>query len=463
MIPDTIKKQIRNGEDIGTEFKTSAESMDAIAKVVCSFLNTKGGTVFWGVDEKGKIVGMGDARTTASHLQTFLNDAISPKALFSVNVDEEDNQSIITIEVPQGKDRPYVFEGAVYIRQQSKTRTADAITLRDMVQSKSVEPDRWERRPAMALEADDLDLEEIRKTTEDAIKGGRFKFSDSNDHIAILAELGLFRAGIFTQAADVFFAKNPAVRHPQVRVRATRFAEDKGSDDYLDDQVFSGPLVMVFNKVLDFIERNIAIASQFKNDRIRREDKRQYPLYALREGLVNAFAHRDYAGFSGGLSVGIYPSRIEIWNSGRLPKELKVGDLRKNHPSLPTNPDIAHLLYIRGFMERIGRGTQKIINACKEYGLPAPKWQDQPSGVTLTLYASKFSMSDDFELNIRQKALIQKLSATDEIRPIEYREKFASDVSERQARRDLKELEDLGMLERKGKGASTRYVRTNRT
>ncbi len=463
MIPDTIKKQIRNGEGPGTEFKTSADAMDAIAKVACSFLNTKGGTVFCGVDEKGKIVGIDNAHTIALRLQSFLNKTISPKAFFSVNADEEDNQSIISIEVPRGKDRPYVFEGAVYIRQKTKTRTADAMTLRNMVQSRSIEPERWERRPSVALEAEDLDANEILKTTEDAMKSGRFDFSDSKDQIAVLADLGVYRSGMYTQAADVFFAKNPALRHPQVRVRATRFAEDKGSDEYLDDQIFQGPLVQVLNKVLDFIGRNVPITSHFKNDRIRREDKPQYPLHALREGLINAFAHRDYAGFLGGLSIGIHPTRIEIWNSGRLPKELKVGDLRKNHPSLPTNPDMAHLLYIRGLMERIGRGTQKIINACKAYGLPAPKWQDQPSGVTLTLYSVKSPVSDGTPLNYRQEALIKALSPGNEIRMKDYREKFASDVSERQARRDLTKLHNLALLERKGKGAGIRYVRTNRT
>ena len=463
MIPDTIKKQIRNGESLGTEFRTSTEPMDAIAKVVCSFLNTKGGTVFCGVDAKGKIVGFENAHPMALQLQRFLNKAISPKAFFSVNVDEEDHQSIISIEVPRGKDRPYVFDGAVYIRQKTKTRTADAITLRNMVQTQSIEPERWERRPSVALEPEDLDTNEILKTTEDAMTSGRFEFSDSKDQIAVLADLGVYRSGMYTQAADVFFAKNPALRHPQVRVRATRFAEDKGSDEYLDNQIFQGPLVRVLNKVIDFIARNVPITSQFKNDRIQREDKRQYPLHALREGLINAFAHRDYAGFSGGLSVGIYPSRIEIWNSGRLPKELKVGDLRKNHPSLPTNPDMAHLLYIRGLMEQIGRGTQKIINACKAYGLPAPKWQDQPSGVTLTLYSAKLPGSDETPLNYRQDALIRALSPGDEIRMKDYRKKFASDVSERQARRDLTELQNSDLLERKGKGAGVRYFRTNRT
>jgi len=463
VIPDTIKKQIRKGEGIGTEFKISIKNMDTIAKTVCSFLNTKGGAVFCGIDDKGNIIGTSDAQANAEKLQVFLNGKISPKALFSVNVDDENDISILTIEVPQGKDRPYVYEGAVYIRQQSTTRAADSATLREMVQSKSVEAERWERRPAMALEEKDFDREEVFNTTVEASENGRFNFSNSDDVIAILKDLGVCRTGEFTQAADVLFAKNPALRNPQVRVRATRFAEDKGSDKYIDDQTFQGPLVQILNKVIDFVARNVAVTAHFEKDRIRRQDKTEYPTYALREGLVNAFAHRDYSSFSGGISVGIYPSRIEIWNSGRLPEGLKPSDLRKNHPSLPTNPDIAHLLYIRGLMERIGRGTQKILNVCKEYGLPAPKWLDKPSGVTLILYSAKSSVTDEIILNKRQKALIKVLSPGDEIKPAEYQKQFASDVSERQARRDLRELEDLALIDRIGKGAGTRYQRTNRT
>ena len=58
---------------------------------------------------------------------------------------------------------------------------------------------------------------------------------------------------------------------------------------------------------------------------------------------------------------------------------------------------------------------------------------------------------------------MKELSSGSEITPAEYRKRFASDVSERQARRDLSELEDLSILARKGKGAGTRYQRVNRT
>ncbi|MBU0463961.1 MAG: putative DNA binding domain-containing protein, partial [Proteobacteria bacterium] len=338
MIAAAIKKQIVNGENIGIEFITSVRDSSAIAKTICSFLNTKGGTVFCGVDDKGKIIGITDAQPEADSLQVFLNDAISPKALLSVGLDEENGKTIVTIEVPQGKDRPYVYKGAVYVRHGSQTRTADSATLREMVQSKSIEPERWERRPSMALEEEDLDPDEVFKTAKEGEESRRFTFSNSNEVIPILEDLGLYRTGSFSQAADVLFANNPALRHPQVRVRATRYAEDKESDQYLDDQVFQGPLVNMLNNVIDFVNRNVALTAHFDGDRLRRQDLPEYPMYALREALVNAFAHRDYSGFSGGISVGIYPSRIEIWNSGRLPEGLKPSDLRRNHPSVPTNP-----------------------------------------------------------------------------------------------------------------------------
>ncbi len=187
------------------------------------------------------------------------------------------------------------------------------------------------------------------------------------------------------------------------------------------------------------------------------------PFEALREGLVNAFAHRDYSGFSGGVTVGIYPNRIEIWNSGHFPDGLQPADLKRNHPSLPTNPDIAHVFYLRGLMERIGRGGQLIINACKDHSLPAPKWVDHPTGVTLTIFGRNGGGSTAFSANPRQQALLAQIQAGDRIRPGEYHQRFAADVTDRQARRDLVELEDAGLLLRIGKGAGTTYKRMGRT
>jgi ATP-dependent DNA helicase RecG len=463
MIPELVKKQIRQGEGLGTEFKADIHDLDSIAKAVCAFLNTHGGTIFCGVDDHGRVVGIEAAQDHLQAIHAHLLQAITPKALFTVNVDDEDGKAILSIEVPEGKDRPYVFAGSVYVRQGRATRMADAIALREMLQSKSVEVERWERRPSMAMEEDDLDREEVRRTAREAKESGKFSFPENGDEISILKALAVYSPKGFTQAADVLFAKDPALRHPQTRVRVTRFASDKGGDAYLDDRLLHGPLIKVFEDVFGVVSQHVRRESTFPEGALRREDRPEYPFEALREGLVNAFAHRDYSGFSGGVSVGIYPGRIEIWNSGHLPEGLKPGDLSRNHPSLPTNPDIAHVLYLRGLMERIGRGTQKIINACRELDLPSPKWFDRATGITLTLYGRAGREAKPFSANPRQQAMLAQLNPGDQLRPGEYHQRFAADISERQARRDLKEMEEAGLLTRVGRGATTAYQRTERT
>lgn len=463
MIPELIRKQIQQGEGIGTEFEVDVRNLESIAKTVCAFLNTDGGTVFCGVDDNGKITGLDASRAEIKGIHAFLLKNITPKALFTVNVDEEGDKVILSIDVPEGKDRPYVFSGSVFVREGSQTRSANVTKLRDMVQSKSVAAERWERRPSMAMEEGDLDHDEIRRTAKQAKESGRFVFADDTDDIEILKALAVYSILGFTQAADVLFAKNPAIRHPQTRVRVTCFSSDKSSDTYLDDRLLQGPLVRVFEQSFDILSQHVRWEARFQAGDVRRIDRPEYPFEALREGLVNAFAHRDYSSFSGGVTVGIYPKRIEIWNSGHFPEGLQPADLKRNHPSLPTNPDIAHVFYLRGLMERIGRGGQLIINACRDHNLTAPKWVDRPSGVTLTIFGRDGGSTEPFIANPRQRALLEQLRTGDQIRPGDYHQRFASEVTDRQARRDLTELEEAGLLLRIGKGAGTVYERTDRT
>lgn len=463
MIPDSIKKQIREGQDSTVEFLAGAEDFAPIGRAVCAFLNGKGGDIFCGVSDDGEIVGVPDAPGAADRLRKHLQQAITPHApLLSVTVDDDDGRSIVTIEIPSGTQGPYVYEGAAYIRRGAATQAADAATLHRLLQAAAVATELWEKRISTALEYTDLDTEELEALVKDAEKAGRFVFGKPDDPLDVLRQLGLTRGGQFTQAADVLFAAYPALRHPQIRVRATCFEEDKESDRFVDDKVFEGPLVQMLERAEKFILRNMRTAVSFRSKGLQTDDRAEYPAEAIREGLVNALAHRDYASFHGGVAVRLFPSRLEIWNAGHLPSPLKPGDLKRNHPSIPVNPDIVHVLYIRGYMNRIGRGTQKIVNLCREHGLKSPSWRDDSTGVTLTLFARIGGQATAGALNPRQAALLDRIKPGEEIRPGDYQRQYAKAVTERQARRDLTELEDANLLERVGAGATTRYRRTER-
>ncbi len=124
---------------------------------------------------------------------------------------------------------------------------------------------------------------------------------------------------------------------------------------------------------------------------------------------------------------------------------------------MPRNPDIAQVFFLRGYMERVGRGTQKMIAACKEAGLKPPTWKTDDTGVTLTFHGK--SPAAARKLNRRQRKVLDELAVGEEIRLPEYCARLL--VSERQARRDLSDLVDAGWLEREGEGPSTVFRRTD--
>jgi len=102
------------------------------------------------------------------------------------------------------------------------------------------------------------------------------------------------------------------------------------------------------------------IASDFRSNKWQREDHPIYPMSALREGVLNALVHRDY-NLTGSTLISIAPDSLQISNPGGLPPGLTTADLKRDHPSLPRNPDIAHILFLHGLIEKVGRGTQHII------------------------------------------------------------------------------------------------------
>ena len=108
-----------------------------------------------------------------------------------------------------------------------------------------------------------------------------------------------------------------------------------------------------------------------------RKDDLLFPFEALREALVNAFCHRLYSNAGGAISIAIFDDRLEIWNDGTLPFGFTPNDLKKDHISQPRNPLIATVFYIRGLIEKWGRGTQKIIELCTQLGHPEPEFMEQ--------------------------------------------------------------------------------------
>ncbi len=453
----TTETLLRKGENERIVFVRSVTSFEEVGKAVCALLNALGGSVLVGVDPSER-PSSAIFKAAADKVRESLNENIAPHALLTVSVDDVQGGSVLVVDVPAGRDVPYAFDGTVYVRSGSHTVRADAQAIRAMVERRAGEVERWERRLSPGLEVGDLSVALIRQTVENAITKRGFVFQNSRDTSAVLSDLGLMRYGQLTNGADVLFGERVAIRHPQTRFRAVRFESDKGGT-YLDDQLFEGPAFSLLESAMAFVRRSTSVLVTFSPGSLTRDEKPQYPFSAVREGLVNALVHRDYVSYSGSVSVYVYPNRIEIWNSGSLPKGIKAQDLhRESHRSVLVNPDISHIFYLHQLMERVGRGTYMIVQECKRLGARSPSWSQKSGAVRLTMYAA----TGRIVLNERQARAVSELHEGQIVRSSEYAKRFGRGVTERQVRRDLNELDKLGFLRREGAGPSTGYVRTGK-
>jgi ATP-dependent DNA helicase RecG len=407
------------------------------------------------------VIGLSDPEIKAKQIRQYLFEQLSPKAPCSVSVMDVDGKPILLVDIPVGQEHPYVFADQIYIRQDAQSRHAQAAEIISLIKQRASRPITWERHAAPGAELSELDKNLILETAAMAARRG-LKLENPSDPMEVLRQINLAGAGYILNSAIVLFGKAPHQRFPQTRIRAAVFPTDK-TGDFLDRRDFEGNLFVLLDSVETFLRTHVPVAATFSPGQMRREDKPAYPFGALREGLLNALMHRDYAAFTGGVAVNIFPDRLEIWNSGKLPEGLSIADLKKEHPSLPTNPDIAQVVYLRELIEKVGRGTEKIIAECRAAGLPAPTWKQSPVGITLTFPRHRATiLGAELVLNERQRVLIQSLKPGERITPAAYLAKVAAQVQERQARTDLIVLSHAGYLQTLGRGRSTSYRRTEK-
>lgn len=119
---------------------------------------------------------------------------------------------------------------------------------------------------------------------------------------------------------------------------------------------------------------------------MQRIERYPYPEAALREALLNAITHKMY-GSRIPIQISVYDDRLYIANCGQLPENWTVEKLMTKHVSKPFNPDIAHVLYLAGFIESWGRGIEKICDACREDGIPQPEYIINPGDIMVKFTA----------------------------------------------------------------------------
>jgi ATP-dependent DNA helicase RecG len=125
----------------------------------------------------------------------------------------------------------------------------------------------------------------------------------------------------------------------------------------------------------------------------------------LREGVINAVAHRDYFERGANVVIEVFDNRVVISNPGGLSKGLKPENFGKH--SLARNPLIAGLLHRCSYIEKAGTGIQRMREGMTGVGLPEPTFEFSPFfTVTFLRYNLLKDMMNEFDLNDKRGSRI---------------------------------------------------------
>jgi ATP-dependent DNA helicase RecG len=323
---------------------------------------------------------------------------------------------------------------------------------------------RWENQTAGGYGNAHLDSEEILRTVRLGIAAGRLPESTGSSIPDILDRLGLLRDGRPNQASVVLFGTRFMPDYPQCQLRLARF-RGVNKSEFLDQRQIEGHAFHLIEEAMLFLRRHLPVAGRIIPGLFEREDEPLFPLEALREALVNAFCHRDYTIIGGAVSLAIYDDRLEIWSDGTLPFNLIPEDLKKVHASRPRNPIIAQVFYLRGMIERWGRGTQKIVELCVKAGHPEPEFGEQAGSVWVRFLPSGYiaPLRVAHDLTERQRDILQILARSTHLAFRGIHQSINNPPPERTLREDLIHLKKLGLikLDGFGRGATWRLKKEN--
>ncbi|MBI5066003.1 putative DNA binding domain-containing protein [Candidatus Woesearchaeota archaeon] len=437
MVNDNLK------ESETTELKKStSELKEAIIAIVAILNKHHKGKLYFGVKNDGTVVGQDVAENSLREVSKTISDHVEPKIYPKINKIVLKGKNCILVDF-EGSENPYFAYGRAYTRVSDESKQLSAKELENFFIHKNKDKLRWDKEICERATLKDLDNSAINRFISLARDAGRIKIEKNESINMILRKLELFTSKGLTNAAIILFGKKPLHFFINSQLRCGRF-KDVAKEEFIDLKDFEGNLFEQLEKAIAFIKNHLELRAKIRE--FKRVETWEIPLTALRESIINALIHRNYWD-NGEVYIKIYDNEVVIANPGKLPEELSISKLYKEHESVPTNPLLANVFYYADFIDRWGRGIINIINALKEEKLPSPKFEESGGYFRIRFKRVKWKGSQKSSQKSSQKIIElikEKPSTTIE----ELSNTLA--ISDRAVKKQLAKLKEEGIIKRVG-------------
>ena len=453
-----IQELLQAGEGETVEFK-EAWSNDCL-KTIAAFANTRGGTLLVGVTNKGKVIGWNGTDKKQQAVATRIGNKLPIQPSLAVEVAGGERVLVVRVDEAHGMAAPY--ESRYYRRIGCTSQEVPPEQLGQFLLERTGQS--WDALPCDAA-FDEIDEQAVHRYCRRAVNRLP-NVSNDEPFASVLQKLGLVNQDRLTNAAILLFGTHPQRRFISANVHMGRF---KDGITILDDRMFEGTLFdqvdAVMKQFRQYLQVRYDISGEVSSDPdtpvVHRREIWDYPLDALLEAVVNALVHRAYFGTTESITIRVYDDHVLIRNPGGLPGGITVEQLKQEpHPTIPRNPLLANVFYYAELVEKWGSGTTRIVELCRDQGVPEPIYESDQHAFQIKFSAQSESREwpEELALSDRELRIVRVLEELGETRIGPVAERFP-EVTARTIRRDLQRLVEIGVVVSRGDRKDRTYER----
>lgn len=420
-------------EDTRNEFKIKLT--DRFEDEVISFLNTNGGNIFIGVDDKGNVVGIdGNIDFLQRKIKDRIKDNIMPSTLglYDVIVLEENNKKYIKVIIAKGSEKPY------YLKGMGMTPDSCFIRVGSAIQSMSSEmiSNEFRRRTKNSLKnilspKQDLTFSQLKIYYEEK----RFVINNN-----FLKQLDLYTDDGKYNYNAYLLADNNTI--------SIRFGKYEGTNavNLIENEDFGNcSIVKATKSILNKLKIENKIYTKIEYP--ERKEIKMYDYTAVREAVVNAIVHNDWSN-EYAPKFEMFSDRLVISSNGGIQSSTTKEEFLEGF-SLPRNKELMKVFNDLDLVEQMGTG---IIRILQSYNKNVFEFFPNFIRVTFPYNENKFKTSKkevkNSNLSEIQKSIIRLMADS----PMITQETLARllDVNIRTVQRNIKSLIDMKLIERTG-------------
>jgi ATP-dependent DNA helicase RecG len=454
---------------------------DDLAETLAALANAQGGTVVVGVSGRGRQAeGVADAQAAT---EAALDAALlcTPPLVLPLPVAARHGEAaLLLLRIPPGLPHVYSVHGKYLRREGAADRPIPPDALRRLLIERGETS--WDRLIPDGATIDDLDPNKVAayvRRVGPAAEGDPLAFlfrrgcltrnnerrtmNDEDDSSSsFIAHRSSF---VPTNAGLLLFGEDAVVerRFPQCEITLVRYRGRDMGDEFIREDI-RGTLVEAVRRAEIWLSEHMRRGSRMVG--LEREDWAQFPHGALREALVNAVAHRDYAARGEGIRIALFGDRMECYSPGRLPGHVTIQNIVEERFS--RNETLVQVLADHGLIERLGYGIDRMLRQMADAGLSPPEFRETAAGFLVTLrgqagddrYDVGGADADEWRrmgLNERQIAALIHLAEQRRVTNRDLQD-LAPDVSAETIRRDLADLVERGLLLKVGEKRGAYYI-----